>query len=321
MNYRPLGDTGLEVSEIGFGAWGIGGAKNGALGYGPTDDRESAAALTQAYDLGINFYDTSDLYGYGHSERLIGTSLKDVRHKIVIATKVGFQDASGAQDFSPEHIRRALEESLKRLQSDYVDLYQLHSPPMDVFSHDDGILSALHALQHEGKIRAFGISVSSPEDGFVAVTELGFKSIQVNFNLVDQRALKNGLFDLCKKHHVGIIVRTPLCFGFLTGAYSPETKFDANDHRSRWSAEQITRWASAYEVFSSALNVDEEQTHAQIALRFCLSYQGVSTVIPGMLTQKEVEENVVASQLGPLVEMELLGIEKIHENNTFLIRR
>lgn len=319
MKYRKLGRTNLEVSEIGFGTWGLGGNVNGAIAYGPTDDQESKLALRHAYGLGVTFYDASDFYGYGHSERLLGEALKDVRHKVVIATKVGLLDASGAQDFSPKHIRQSIEASLKRLQTDYIDLYQLHNPTMEVLSQDETILSTLHSLKKEGKVRALGISLRAPDDGLVAITKFGFKAIQVNFNLVDQRALENGLFDLCEREDVGVIVRTPLCFGFLTGAYSAESKFASSDHRSRWSPRQIARWASAHRLFAAVLVEHEKQTHAQIALRFCLSYRSVSTVIPGMLTKTEVEENVVASQLGPFTETELSKIEQIYQDNTFFV--
>jgi aryl-alcohol dehydrogenase-like predicted oxidoreductase len=322
VKYRKLGQTNIEVSEIGFGTWGLGGTVNGAIAYGPTDDQESKLALRRAYDLGVTFYDTADFYGYGHSERLLGEALKDVRHKIAIATKVGFLDASGAQDFSARHIRQSIESSLERLQTDYIDLYQLHNPTMEALSQDETILPTLHSLQTEGKVRALGVSLRSPDDGPAAITRFGFKAIQVNFNLVDQRALANGLFDLCAREGVGIVVRTPLCFGFLTGAYSTESKFDHADHRSRWSAAQIRHWATAYQLFATALGEGNEgQTRAQIALRFCLSYRSVSTLIPGMLTKTEVEENVVASQLGPLAATELLQIEQIYQNNTFFIEQ
>jgi len=312
MEYIALGQTGLVVSQIGFGAWGIGG---GTLAYGPTDDQESRIALRRAYDLGVTFYDTADIYGNGHSECLIGDTLKDVRRNVIIATKVGFSEAS--QDFSPEYIKQSLEASLKRLQTDYIDLYQLHCPSIDALGEDS--LSVLRTLKEEGKVRTAGISVRSPDDGLVAATKYEFKVLQVNFNLVDQRALNNGLFALCEKNGVGIIVRTPLCFGFLTEAYSPESHFDSSDHRSRWSSEQRKRWATSYKYFSSALGKNGEQTHAQIALRFCLSYRSVSTVIPGMLTKEQVEENAFASQMGPFSKEELQEIERIYQDNAFFV--
>ena len=167
MKYRRLGATGLKVSEIGFGAWGIGGDVNGSVAYGPTDDNDSRRALQRAFELGITFYDTADFYGFGHSEELIGQALRDVRAQVVIATKVGLLDATGRYDFTRRHIKHSIEGSLRRLGTDYVDLYQLHSPPID--SLDDGVLATLQLLQAEGKIRAFGISVRSPDEGLVAI--------------------------------------------------------------------------------------------------------------------------------------------------------
>lgn len=320
MKYRRLGATELLVSEIGFGAWGIGGVGNGAVSYGPTDDEESKAALSRAFELGVTFYDTADLYGYGHSESLIGGVLKDVRKQIVIGSKVGLLGPYGPQDFSPEHIRRALEGSLRRLQTEYVDLYQLHNPPIELLRQDERVLGTLGDLQREGKVRVIGISVRSPEDGLTALRELGFRSIQVNFNMVDQRALQNGLMDLSLTEGVGMIGRTPLCFGFLTGKYSAESQFGSNDHRSAWPAEQVALWAKADRLFSS-LWQGEACTNAQMALRFCLSYPAVSTVIPGMLSRLQVEENVLASDAGPLGEHMRLQIERTYQDNRFFIGR
>jgi len=321
---RNLGNTGLEVSEIGFGAWGIGGPADGSPAYGPTDDAESKLALRTAYDLGITFYDTSDLYGYGRSERLIGETFADVREKIVIATKVGLLDINDTADFSPSHIRSSLEGSLNRLRTDYVDLYQLHSPPIELLEQDD-VLSTLEALQREGKIRAYAISLRSPEDGVAAITQMGFKCIQVNFNLVDQRALTSGLFDLCREKNVGVIVRTPLCFGFLTGVHDTSSTFDEGDHRSRWSSGQIERWVDSLELFTAAMNQGGEpvqvvQTPAQLSLRYCLSYPSVSTVIPGMLLKSEVTENAAASGMKSLSSEELAQIEQVYRDNTFFVR-
>lgn len=310
MKYRKLGDTGLEVSEVGFGAWGIGGNS-----YGPVDDDVSKEALRLAFDLGVTFYDTSDLYGSGHSEELIGEVLKDVREEIFIATKGGTLFHM-PQDFSPKHIRKAIEASLKRLQTDYIDLYQLHSPPIDLLNQNDDIIQTLESLQREGKIREIGISVRSPDDGLIAIEKFGFKVVQVNFNLIDQRAMENGLLYLSKKENVGIIVRTPLGFGYLAGNMKGNEKFEGIDHRKNWPVEQLRRWAKAHTLFSF-LNQDKNRTPAQLALKFCLTYESVSTVIPGMMNCNEVRENVMVSELPPLTEEELLRIKLIYESNIF----
>lgn len=318
MKYRTLGRTGLRVSEIGFGAWGIGGGVNGSLGYGATDDAVSQTALREAVANGITFFDTADLYGFGHSEELLGETLRDVREKIVLATKVGFLGPKGPQDFSVQHIRKSLEGSLKRLRTDRVDLYQLHNPPVSLLQEDGRILETLRALQKEGKIRAFGISLKSPDDGLALIRDFGISCVQVNFNLVDQRTLENGLVDLCARENIGLIIRTPLCFGFLSGKYSADSAFESEDHRSHWSREQLALWADANRSFQDAFR-SESGTEAQLALRFCLSFAGVSTVIPGMLTPQHVRENAGASALGIFKKPVLEKLESAYRGNSFFL--
>jgi aryl-alcohol dehydrogenase-like predicted oxidoreductase len=318
MQYRPLGTTGIRVSEIGFGAWGIGGNVKGAVAYGPTDDEESKKALRHAFERGVTFFDTADFYGYGHSEEVLGAGLAGVRSQVIIATKVGMLDAAGAQDFSVGHIRRCVEQSLRRLGTDYIDLYQLHSPPVDLIENDGTILECMESLQRAGKIRAFGVSVRSPEDGLRAA-KLGFKCLQVNFNMLDQRAAENGLFERCQERGVGVIGRTPLCFGFLTGHYSSRDKFAPDDHRNRWKPEQRDKWAGAYPLFLSALQDAGAQTPAQFALRFCLSFPAISSVIPGMLNTTHVDDNTRASELGGLRESERAQIMEIYREHDFFL--
>ena len=317
MKYRKLGAAGPAVSEIGFGAWGIGGDANGGQAYGPTDDAESVRALQRAFDLGVTFYDTSDFYGYGRSEELIGRALGRVRDRAVIATKVGMLDSAGSHDFSAAHIRRSAEVSLRRLATDYIDLYQLHNPPVELLGRDETILATLEDLQREGKIRAYGMSARSPAEGLVMAALPGVASIQVNLNMIDQRAVENGLLAACRERGVGVITRTPLCFGFLTGKYSSGQAFGDSDHRSRWSARQIERWAGAYRLFTSATRGGGSPGAVHVALRYCLSHEAVSSVIPGMLTAAQVEENVVASDMGPLAPAEMEDIAAVYRRNVF----
>ena len=319
MNYRQLGKTGIQVSEIGFGAWGIGGATRDAKAYGPTNDQVSIDALKEAFEEGITFYDTAALYGYGHSEELIGTAFKDVRPNIILTTKVGYINFNGDQDFSRKNIRTSLENSLRRLQTDYIDLYQLHDPPISLLQRGNTIFHILEELKKEGKVRAIGISTKSSKESLIAIEQFDFQTVQINFNLVDQRAIETGLLAKCQAKGIGVIARTPLCFGFLTGKYSSKSNFDASDHRSKWSSEQIDRWASAYQLFVNHLMKEEEQTNTQIALRFCLSYPEISTVIPGMLTEEHVKENVISSQLGALPSFILEKFESIYQNHQFFI--
>jgi aryl-alcohol dehydrogenase-like predicted oxidoreductase len=318
MYYRTFGRGDAVVSEIGFGGWGIGGARDGAAAYGPTDDAASLAALQAAYDAGVTFYDTADLYGFGHSESLIGEALGDYRPHVFLATKAGFRDAQ-RQDFSPAHLRQALEQSLRRLRTDYVDLFQLHSPPVAQLHAEPEIIDCLHELKRAGKTRWIGISVRSPDDGLAVAGEWDVDALQVNFNLADQRARQGGLLELCARQDIAVIVRTPLCFGFLTGAYGAQESFAASDHRSRWSGAQRRRWNEAQQTFADCLPATPGQTPAQLALRFCLSYPAITTVIPGMLTPLHVAENTLASDLGPLAADEMRRIEEVYADACFFL--
>jgi len=321
MRYRTLGTTGIRVSEIGFGAWGLGGNSKGAIAYGPTDDEASARALRTAFESGINFFDTADFYGFGHSEAVLGNALRDVRPNVVIATKAGMLSASGAQDFSSKHLSRSLEQSLSRLGTDYVDLFQLHSPPIELLIRDSRCVETLERFRREGRIRSYGISARSPDDALIAVRDLGFRCVQVNFNLLDQRAMENGLFEVCERTGAGVIARTPLCFGFLTGQYAAAAEFDPSDHRSRWSLEQRERWANALGLFLDKIKNRLEQTPAQFALRYCLSFTAISTVIPGMITEAHVKENALASSLGGLPAAEIAAIVEVYRGQQFFIER
>ena len=312
MRYRTLGITGLQVSEIGFGTWGLGGTS-----YGPVDDGESIRALKRAHELGINFYDTADLYGNGHSEVILRQALGAARSKILIATKGGTLPHSGfymPQDFSPDYMRKALEASLERLGTDYVDLYQLHSPKLEDLTLD--LMATLDAFKKEGKVRHYGISVRGPKDGIAALAKFQFSTIQANLNLIDHRAIECGLLDLCAQKNIGKIARTPLCFGFVTGGLSSQTSFAEDDQRKLWPQAQKDRWANAVALFEELYQARGE-TPALFALRFCLSQKSVSSVIPGMMNVKEVEENVKAAALEPLGPKETDGVREIYAAHEF----
>jgi aryl-alcohol dehydrogenase-like predicted oxidoreductase len=321
MRYRPLGKTGLTVSEIGFGAWGIGGPSPGATSYGPTDDALSLRTLAHALERGITFYDTSNAYGNGHSEALLGQAFKACRADIVLATKAGFPRFDQEQDFSPAALRASLEGSLQRLQTDRVDLFQLHSPPIALLRDDPRILETLRALVAEGKARAFGLSVRAPEDGLVAIRELGFPVIQVNLNLLDQRALDTGLLALAETHGTAVIARTPLSFGMLSGHVQADTVFDPRDHRSRWPRAQIERWLDGSRQFVAALAQDDRITPAQVALRYCLSLPAIAAAIPGMLRPAEVDDNAAASDLGPLAPAALEAAARLYAGTDFMVAK
>lgn len=209
MRYRKLGCTDLTVSEIGFGGWGIGGRTAGQTSYGATDDATSRQALVRAFDLGITFYDTAPAYGDGHSEELIGAAFRGSRGGVVLATKIGVEHFGREPDLSPSGLRRSLEGSLRRLACDYVDLLQIHDLGLPTLRRNPAVLETLNALQAEGKIRALGISAKSPDEALAAVQEFGLQVVQINFNMMDPRAIQNGLLSLAAERGIGVIARTP----------------------------------------------------------------------------------------------------------------
>jgi aryl-alcohol dehydrogenase-like predicted oxidoreductase len=301
MRHRPLGRSGIDISEIGFGAWGIGGSTPGATSYGKTDDATSLRALGAALDHGITFFDTSGVYGYGHSEELLGLAFTGQRDRVVIGTKAGLREYGSQLDFSPASIRASVEGSLRRLRTDYVDLLQWHNPSAERMETDeDEIRATAERLKYDGLIRAFGISIRAPQDGFVAIRKLQPDALQTNFNLLDQRALDCGLLDAAASAGCAVIARTPLCFGFLAGHIDEATRFAPDDHRSRWPREQIEWWARGGRLMREHAASERGQTPGQFALRFCLSLVGITSAIPGMLGPGEVIENAAAGALGPL---------------------
>jgi aryl-alcohol dehydrogenase-like predicted oxidoreductase len=313
IKLRRLGRTELWVSEIGFGAWGIGGATAGATSYGNTDDRTSRTALAAALDRGITFYDTSSVYGYGRSETLIGEVFAKQRERVVIATKAGLVRYDAPPDFSPAALRRSLSESLKRLQTGYIDLLQLHNPTPTLLAADSQIIATLDALCREGSIRAYGASAKTPADALAMIRDFNFPVVQLNLNMLDVRAVTSGVLAAATEARAGIIARTPLCFGFLGGGISAETIFAPEDHRSLWPRAQILRWIEAATEVLLAADAPPSQSPGQVALRYCLSYPAIASVIPGMLTAAEVEENAKAGAFGPLPPAIRARIEAINQ--------
>jgi aryl-alcohol dehydrogenase-like predicted oxidoreductase len=309
---RALGVTGIRVSEIGFGTWAIGGDAGGTLAYGPAKDEESLAALAEARALGCTLFDTSNLYGWGHAEDLLGRAFGACRRDVVLATKAGYASPDGRQDFSPDGIRRSLEGSLRRLRTDYVDLLQLHDPPQDILDGSDRLFSVLETLRHEGTIRAVGISAKSPQEALLFATRYHPGCLQVNFNLGDLRALRNGLFDICRARDIGIIVRTPLAAGFLSGQLGVADTFAASDHRRRYGADVRARWIDLARRLQPVFQDAPQATPAQNAIRFVLSFAAVSSVIPGMMRPSEVREDLATARLPQLHRRQRDSVEAIY---------
>jgi aryl-alcohol dehydrogenase-like predicted oxidoreductase len=318
MKYRALGATGLKVSEIGFGAWGIGGRTVGATSYGDTDDRTSLAALDRALGQGITFYDTSSAYGDGHSEELIGRAFEGRRTQVVIATKAGYDSWTRPPDFSPAAVVASTERSLRRLRSDHIDLLQLHNPPPEAL-REGALREALGRLQAGGKIREWGVSAKSPVDALEALREFGAGVVQANFNMMDVRAESGGLFAEVVARGAGFIARTPLCFGFLTGTIRRDSVFPEGDHRNGWSREQLENWIDGAADLLEAVGARPGEEGAHAALRFCLSFSAVSCVIPGILAPPEADANAAASKLGPLPEATVAKVLDINRRRRFFV--
>jgi aryl-alcohol dehydrogenase-like predicted oxidoreductase len=308
---RLLGATSIPVSEIGFGTWAIGGAAGGTLGYGHTDDQESLAALTEARSLGCTFFDTSNLYGWGHAETLLGEAFSGSRDRVVIATKAGYVTPGGEQDFSADAVRRSLDDSLRRLRTDYVDLLQLHNPDPDAITPT--LVAALDAMKSARLIRAFGISARTPDEALLFIRRFRPDTVQVNFNLADLRAWRNGLFDLCHDQGTGLILRTPLAAGFLSGSITPSTTFGEADHRARYDDATRARWSDAVRRLEPVFADVPEATPAQNAIRFCLSFDAVSAVIPGMMRVAEVREDLGSSLLPRLDASQRQAVGQVYD--------
>jgi aryl-alcohol dehydrogenase-like predicted oxidoreductase len=308
MRYRPLGKTGVNVSEIGFGSWSIGGKD-----YGPTDDRESVRALRRAFDLGVTFYDTADMYGDGRSEQLIARALKPHYRQIFVATKVGHNFYAGDyhKEFGKDYVRFAVEESLKRLSTDRIDLYQLHNPSEEVLRQGE-IFEIMRAMVQEGKIRFWGVSVSSAEAARLAVAA-GTSTLQLVHNLLRSRILRD-IVEEVKKHRSGVIARTPLEYGLLSGKYREGDTFHSSDHRAnRWSPEVFAERLAQVEKFRFLVR-GEIRSLSETAIRYVLANPLVSTVIPGIKTVAQVEELVKgADGTGYLDPQALIRIAEIQE--------
>jgi len=312
MNYRDFGKTGIKVSEIGFGCWAIGGNSYGQS-YGPTNDKESIEALNRALDLGLNFFDTADVYGRGHSEELLGKALKGKRDRVVLAAKAGadFYQGAGFQTFTEEYIRFALEKSLSRLKTDYIDVYQLHNPPLRLLNHED-LYQPLLELKKEGKIRAWGVSIFTPVEGITAINVGKPDCLQVTYNIFSFRA-EQQLFHKAFEKGCAIIAREPLANGFLTGKYESHPQFGAGDFRKNWPIEHIQARSEAARKLSF-LDKSGQRSLTQAALQYALADRAVSTAIVGMKTAEQVEENLAAVKKPSLTMNELKLINSLQNS-------
>ncbi len=313
MNYRKLGRTGFAVSEIGYGAWGIGGKQ----WLGGTDD-ESLAALHRALELGVNFIDTALAYGDGHSEQLVGQVVRAAGKRIYVATKVPPKNrvwpaprgADINQVFPYDYIMASAEESLRNLGLDAIDLLQLHVWTSEWTVRDEW-RRAFDDLKRSGKIRAAGLSLTEhdPDSGLDAIRTGLIDAVQVIYNIFDQLPERN-LLPLCRERNIGVLARVPLDEGALAGTVNQSTRFPEGDFRD-WYFRGDRKQQVAEHVAALRRDLGDGANLADVALRFCLSHPAVSTVIPGMRTRKHAESNSALSDLGALPQ-DMLQLLKRH---------
>lgn len=317
MEYREFGRTGWKVSAISFGAWAIGSA------WGTVDDDTSLAALQRALDLGVNFFDTADVYGDGHSERLLA-QLKRERKDVEfhIATKAGRRlDPHTADGYNRANLTAFIERSLKNLDTETLDLVQLHCPPTDVYYRPE-VFGVLDDLRKQGKIQHYGVSVEKVEEALKAIEFPGVQSVQIIFNIFRQRPAEL-FFQEAERRKVGILARVPLASGMLTGKMTRASTFAPDDHRSyNRHGESFDRGETFsgvdYEAGLKAVDelralVPAGASMAQLALRWILMFPAVSCAIPGAKTPQQVEENVRSIDLSPLSEKTMGRITEIYD--------
>jgi len=306
---RVLGKSGITVSVIGLGLWAIGGDY-----WGPTDDRQSLSTIDAALEMGVNLFDTADVYGGGHSEELLGQAMKGRRDQFVVTTKIGWINFDGERGRSAydtvEKLIAGVESNLHRLQTEYIDVIQSHidfrDPTMEIFSQ------GFQRLQRDGKVRAYGVSTSDFEYLKAFNADDNCATLQIDYSILNRTA-EAEIFPYCQAHHLGVLVRGPLAMGILTGKFSPDTRFGPDDFRRRWHENP-----EEYQVFLDDLAkvealrpLAEGRTMAQLALQFVIAHPAVTAAIPGAKTPEQLKDNVGVALLPRLTAEELAQIEAI----------
>ena len=316
MKYRELGRTSWKVSEISFGAWAIGGA------WGDVDDKESLTALHAALDGGVNFFDTADVYGDGRSERLLARLKKERKEAFYITTKAGRRlPKQTPEGYSRENLTMWIERSLRNLETDTIDLLQLHCPHPEVYYRPE-VFGILDSLVKAGKLRYYGVSVEKVEEALKAIEFPGVQSVQIIFNIFRQRPAEL-LFKEAQRRKVGILARVPLASGLLTGKITRDRRFADDDHRKfNRHGEAFDRGETFSGVdFATGLRAVEElkafvppgATLAQLALRWILEFPAVTCAIPGAKRPAQVVENIAASDLRPLSKATMKTIGSVYD--------
>ncbi len=318
MQYRKLGRTGWKVSEISFGCWAIGGT------WGPVEDAESLAALHRAIELGVNFFDTADVYGDGRSEQLVAQLQKKYGDKIHIATKAGRRlNPHTPEGYNKKNLTAFVERSLSNLGTDAIDLLQLHCPPVQVYYMPE-VFGVLDDLVKAGKLKYYGVSVEKVEEALKAIEYPNVQTVQIIFNMFRQRPAEL-FFEQARKRKIGILARVPLASGILTGKLKPNTTFAADDHRA------FNRDGQAFDKGETFSGVDYDtglkavdelkaicpkgMTLTQFALRWILMFDAVTCAIPGAKRPAQVEENFAAADFPPLSDKLIAKVRTIYDQN------
>ncbi|MFL5580542.1 MAG: aldo/keto reductase [Gemmatimonadaceae bacterium] len=319
MQHRELGRTGFRVSEIGFGAWAIGGDA-----WGRTDDEESLRSLHRAVDLGVNFVDTADVYGDGHSERLVAQLRRERKEEIVVATKAGRRlSPHVAGGYDRGNLGAFVDRSLKNLEADALDLLQFHCPPSEVYEMPE-VFGVLDDLVAAGKVRHYGVSVERVDEALRAIEYPRVQTVQIIFNMFRLKPAEE-LFRAARERRVGIIARVPLASGLLGGKMRADTVFADRDHRSfnrRGEEFDQGETFSGVELEAGLRAVEELRplvpagaTLAQLALRWILTFPEVTTAIPGARNARQAEDNVRAAELPPLDDATMRQVREVYDRH------
>ncbi|GHF36325.1 aryl-alcohol dehydrogenase-like predicted oxidoreductase [Deinococcus metalli] len=316
MQYRTLGKTGYDVSTISFGAWAIGGT------WGQVDDAQSVAALHRALDLGINFFDTADVYGDGHSERLIARLRRERPEPFLVATKAGRRlDPHVAGGYTEANLRGFIERSLSNLEVEALDLLQLHCPPTVLYGQPE-VFEVLDGFVQEGLLRHYGVSVERVDEALEAITHPNVATVQIIFNAFRIKPAEQ-FFTAARAANVGILARVPLASGLLTGKLRADTPFESDDHRA------FNRHGEAFDRGETFSGVDyaaglaaverlrplvpDGITLAQFALRWILMFPEVTCAIPGARNPQQVESNAAAADLAPLTPEQMTAVQAVYD--------
>jgi aryl-alcohol dehydrogenase-like predicted oxidoreductase len=325
MKYRELGNTDIRVSEVGFGVWTV------STGWwGEVIDDRSVALLRQAHERGINYFDTADTYGSGKGETLLADAFGHMRDEVVISTKIGYDfynhtarrgQQERPQDWSEDFLRFALERSLKRLGTDYVDFLQLHNTKMDAIENDD-LFALMEAFKDEGKIRSYGVALGPKigwrDEGIRVMRERDLAGVQMIYNLLEQDPGRD-LIQAGRDTDTSLVVRVPHSSGMLEGKYDENTTFDKNDHRRHRPKEWLTTGLKKVELLSF-LTDSGERTLGQAALKFVLAAPEVASTLPNIYGEEQIEEFAATSETPDITPEELRRVEELYEANFGLER-